>query len=145
MCIRDRSDDGSSVIILDQSRLPMHTEYIEINKPAEMYDAIFHLKVRGAPAIGIFAAYCMAVIAKKAAGRQADRESAAEGNVQLFTKKLREYGEYIKSSRPTAVNLAWAVDRTLAAAGSAENGTTADIAEAVKNEALSIHLSLIHI
>ena len=51
------SDDGSSVIILDQSRLPMHTEYIEINKPAEMYDAIFHLKVRGAPAIGIFAAY----------------------------------------------------------------------------------------
>ena len=61
------SDDGSSVIILDQSRLPMHTEYIEINKPAEMYDAIFHLKVRGAPAIGIFAAYCMAVIAKKAA------------------------------------------------------------------------------
>ena len=36
------SDDGSSVIILDQSRLPMHTEYIEINKPAEMYDAIFH-------------------------------------------------------------------------------------------------------
>ena len=133
------SDDGSSVIILDQSRLPMYTEYIEINKPAEMYDAIFHLKVRGAPAIGIFAAYCMAVIAKKAAGRQADRESAAEGNVQLFTKKLREYGEYIKSSRPTAVNLAWAVDRTLAAAGSAENGTTADIAEAVKNEALSIH------
>ena len=81
------SDDGSSVIILDQSRLPMYTEYIEINKPAEMYDAIFHLKVRGAPAIGIFAAYCMAVIAKKAAGRQADRESAAEGNVQLFTGK----------------------------------------------------------
>ncbi len=133
------SDDGSAVIILDQSRLPVHTEYLEIYTPEEMYDAIFNLKVRGAPAIGIFAAYCIAALAKQAAGRQEDRESAAKGNVRLFIKKLGEYGEYMKSSRPTAVNLAWAVDRTLAAACRIENGTAADIAEAVKNEALSIH------
>lgn len=128
-------DDGRAVIILDQSRLPMHTEYLEISTPEEMYDAISHLKVRGAPAIGIFAAYCMAVIAKQLAVH----ESLENGNVQLFTKELKERAEYIKSSRPTAVNLAWAVDRTLAAAGRVKSGTADDIAEAVKNEALSIH------
>ena len=51
------SSDKENVIILDQTQLPNRTEYLTLGTVEEMYDAIFHLKVRGAPAIGIFAAY----------------------------------------------------------------------------------------
>lgn len=50
-------EDGRAVVIIDQSLLPGRTEYIQLDSPEKMYDAIFHLKVRGAPAIGICAAY----------------------------------------------------------------------------------------
>ena len=50
-------EDGRAVVILDQSLLPGRTVYIELESIKEMYDAIFHLKVRGAPAIGICAAW----------------------------------------------------------------------------------------
>lgn len=98
-------EDGNAVIIIDQSLLPGKTEYLEIEKPEEMYEAISELRVRGAPAIGIFAAYCIAVLAKGEAGTA---ETAKE-----FDDKMHRYGEYLKSSRPTAVNLSWAADRTL--------------------------------
>lgn len=63
-----------------------------------MFDAVKLLKVRGAPAIGIFAAYAMYVLSEKSEKNE---------------NSLREIGEYLKSSRPTAVNLKWAVDRML--------------------------------
>ena len=49
------SDDGHAVRILDQSRLPNETVYLELSSPEELYEAIASLRVRGAPAIGIFA------------------------------------------------------------------------------------------
>ena len=49
------SDDGRAVRILDQSRLPNETVYLELSSPEELYEAIASLRVRGAPAIGIFA------------------------------------------------------------------------------------------
>ena len=51
------SDDGCSVIIIDQTRLPNHVEYISLHTAQEIWDAIQLLKVRGAPAIGIAAGY----------------------------------------------------------------------------------------
>jgi methylthioribose-1-phosphate isomerase len=84
------SQKEDSVIILDQRLLPNKIEYLELRTPQEMYEAIKQLKVRGAPAIGIFAAYAVFVLGK-------------------------EHGEYIKSARPTAVNLQWAVERMLRA------------------------------
>ena len=140
----------------------MHTEYLSISRPEEMYDAILKLRVRGAPAIGIFAAYCMAVIAKQAAerhihglksseqnaaGLQAAYSDASEcpvpGIVQELLTELQKSGEYLKSSRPTAVNLAWAVDRTVSAArncaADADMNLALKIAEAVKKEAEKIH------
>ena len=59
------SDDENSVVILDQTQLPNRTEFIAINTADEMFDAIKDLKVRGAPAIGIFAAYGLYILAKK--------------------------------------------------------------------------------
>jgi methylthioribose-1-phosphate isomerase len=89
------SEKGDSVIILDQRLLPNKVVYLELRTAEEMFDAIYTLKVRGAPAIGIFAGYAMYVLSKSP------------------KKSLQEYGDYLKSSRPTAVNLQWAVDRML--------------------------------
>ena len=59
------SRDGKSLIILDQSRLPNHSEYIVLASAEAMYEAIKSLRVRGAPAIGIFAGYAMYVLASR--------------------------------------------------------------------------------
>ena len=165
-------EDGLAVVILDQSLLPGRVEYLAAETPEEMYDAIFHLKVRGAPAIGIFAAYCMSVLAEReiaaSEGKSSGRKNSghdglfaddASGAAE-FMDVMKKHGEYLKSSRPTAVNLAWAVDRVLSAAerrmvpaGKAEQVEENDgnagndgklnalwaMAEAVREEALAIH------
>ena len=59
------NEDKSAVIIIDQTKLPASEEYIELGTAEDMYEAIFKLKVRGAPAIGICAAYGIAVLAGK--------------------------------------------------------------------------------
>ena len=59
------SGDRSAVIIIDQTKLPGREEYLELRTAEEIYDAILRLKVRGAPAIGICAAYGIAVLAGK--------------------------------------------------------------------------------
>ncbi|MBQ0079394.1 MAG: S-methyl-5-thioribose-1-phosphate isomerase, partial [Eubacterium sp.] len=125
-------ENGLAVVILDQSLLPNETKYLELEKPDEMFEAIQKLRVRGAPAIGICAAYCLYVLA------------ARRGVCDDFAGNLAKDGEYLKSSRPTAVNLAWAVDRMIETAR-AEGSETAD-AEAqqwlivrLKDEAIRIH------
>ena len=95
------SDDENSVVILDQTQLPNRTEFIRINTADEMFDAIKDLKVRGAPAIGIFAAYGLYVLAK-----QTKTEDYAS-----FYDEIRRYKKHLNSSRPTAVNLSWALER----------------------------------
>lgn len=95
------SSDGKKVIILDQTQLPNHTEYLTLDTKEEMYDAIFHLKVRGAPAIGIFAAYGIYCLSRKMEEKEYDK----------FYKRFAEYADYLESSRPTAVNLSWALQR----------------------------------
>ena len=58
------TEDGSAVVILDQTLLPGKTVFLRLTQPEEMYEAIYRLQVRGAPAIGIFAAASMAVLAQ---------------------------------------------------------------------------------
>jgi methylthioribose-1-phosphate isomerase len=92
------SPDGNSVLIVDQTLLPLEEKVIFLKTPEEIYDAIYYLKVRGAPAIGICAGYGMYVLAK-----QITKEP--------FLEELLRLGEYLNSSRPTAVNLSFAVNR----------------------------------
>ncbi len=94
------SEDGKLVII-DQTKLPNITEYLTLETAEDIFDAIFELKVRGAPAIGICAGYGIYVLA-----RSIDTEDYG-----VFLEKFREYKEYLNSSRPTAVNLSWALNR----------------------------------
>ncbi|NLD19081.1 MAG: S-methyl-5-thioribose-1-phosphate isomerase [Clostridiales bacterium] len=121
---------GEGVVILDQSLLPTETKHILIKTPEEMHEAIKYLRVRGAPAIGIFAAYCMYVRAKQA--------KPTDGTLpyEVFLRELRDFGTYLKGSRPTAVNLSWAVNRMLAVA---EEAVDATCLSSLKREAASIH------
>ncbi len=89
------------LLILDQTRLPIATEYLELRTKEEVWDAIHKLRVRGAPAIGIAAAYGMYVSLRES------RETEYEG----FYAELCLTKEYLNSARPTAVNLSWALLR----------------------------------
>ena len=89
-------DDENSVVILDQTLIPNETKYLTLTEAGDMWEAIYQLQVRGAPAIGIFAAYSMAVLAKKIAAPDFDG----------FYAEYTRLSEYLNSSRPTAVNLA---------------------------------------
>jgi len=87
---------NDAVVMLDQRKLPLEESYVTLRSAAEVTEAIARMVVRGAPAIGIAAAYGMVLAARAA-------------------EPLAEAGARLKAARPTAVNLAWAVDRMLAA------------------------------
>lgn len=95
------SADEKQVVILDQTLLPNACKYISLSGREELYEAIHQLRVRGAPAIGIFAGYALYVLAQQL--EYQDRED--------FLQKLRACKEYLNSARPTAVNLNWALNR----------------------------------
>lgn len=94
------------LLILDQRRLPAETLYLEPANLEDVIEAIRTLAVRGAPAIGIAAAYGMVLAARESRG-----SSPEERLAELETDARR-----LIAARPTAVNLAWAVERTLRAA-----------------------------
>lgn len=89
--------------LLDQQKLPAVTEYIHLHTLSEVWEAIKALKVRGAPAIGITAAFGLALAAK-----QYETEALDE-----FHQQLTRDHDYLAASRPTAVNLFWALGRLL--------------------------------
>jgi methylthioribose-1-phosphate isomerase len=106
------SDDGMHVRILDQRLLPEREEYRELRTVDDVCEAIATLAVRGAPAIGIAGAMGMVLAADE-----------AEFVVATAMRRLSNAHEKIRRARPTAVNLAWAVDRMLAVAK--QSGATA--------------------
>ncbi len=87
--------DGQVLVTLDQTLLPNVTEYLNLTTAEEMWEAIYSLRVRGAPAIGIFAAYSMAILARKIESPDFDG----------FYAEYSRLSAYLNSSRPTAVNL----------------------------------------
>lgn len=99
--------ENNQLFLLDQTKLPNEEVYIEINNQEEIFDAIKELQVRGAPAIGVAAAYGFFVELK--------RWIEEEGKIQPeeIVSKAQKTRDYINGSRPTAVNLQWALDRVL--------------------------------
>ena len=89
--------------IIDQTLLPNEEKEIELRTVEEMIEAIKMLRIRGAPAIGICAGYCMYALA---------RDIDAKDN-ETFYRKLQVDGELLGAARPTAVNLRWAVGEML--------------------------------
>src|SRR3954454_14614428 len=92
---------GTCLRLLDQTMLPAETVYLDITDEKQMYDAIRRLVVRGAPAIGVAAAF----------GAYLGVRNFTDDNVEIFLARLKEVCDYLATSRPTAVNLFWALDR----------------------------------
>ncbi|MEK7868785.1 MAG: S-methyl-5-thioribose-1-phosphate isomerase, partial [Nitrospirota bacterium] len=89
------------VRLLDQSRLPEHVEFLDCRDYRAVADAIRELKVRGAPAIGVTAALGVALGA----------QSVSATEFPAFTRALLPICDHLAATRPTAVNLFWAIDR----------------------------------
>ncbi len=121
-------DDRFQVRILDQTRLPADEVYIETADYREVAVAIKELKIRGAPAIGVAGAYGVAVGALAIDSTKVDD----------FRSKLRGVVETISSTRPTARNLFWAIERMGKAATFGSSVT--EIKAALVVEAERIHI-----
>ncbi|SHE69654.1 methylthioribose-1-phosphate isomerase [Tissierella praeacuta DSM 18095] len=121
--------EKGSIYIIDQTKLPTELVVIEIDDVKECWDAIKELKVRGAPAIGIAAAYGVVVGVK----------DIDENNFENFYKEFKKVSDYLASSRPTAVNLFWALERMNKVALDNKELPISEIKSALEKEAILIH------
>ena len=120
---------GETLYIMDQTLLPGQEREIALTTAEQMVEAIRALRVRGAPAIGICAAYCMYVLA-----RSIQAETAED-----FLIQLEQYGQTLNSARPTAVNLSWAVGQMLKTARENRGMERTALLEALYQKAVDIH------
>jgi len=124
-------DRFGTLTMIDQTLLPTKLKVIECRNVQTVWEAIKMLRVRGAPAIGIAAAYGLCI------GLQDLPEDA---NHEMLRRKLNDVADYLASSRPTAVNLFWALNRMKAKADALYNmQTTTEIRESLFAEAQAIH------
>ena len=121
-------DENNAVVIIDQTKLPGKIEIISLHTAQEIWDAIYLLKVRGAPAIGVAAAYGIYVLAKQMNTEDYD----------TFYREFVRQKEYLDSSRPTAVNLSWALNRMQRVVEAHSGETVAQIKEALHRESVAI-------
>lgn len=119
------------VDLLDQRLLPEEIVYLPLKTSEDIWEAIRHMKVRGAPAIGIAAAYgvYLGVVHSNA------------DTVEEIVQETNRQADYLSTSRPTAVNLFWALDRMKNKVKqlSAETTSAADLKNALLEEAQQIH------
>ena len=95
------AEDAEGITILDQTLLPNETVYITLKTAEEIWNAIYRLQVRGAPAIGVTGAYAYYVLARQIHAADMD----------AFLAQCEKNRAYLDSARPTAVNLSWALSR----------------------------------
>lgn len=116
------------LVIIDQTLLPGKIEIIRLSEAKEIWDAIYLLKVRGAPAIGVAAAIGLYILA--------DRIDADDFTV--FYEEFIKIKDYLNSARPTAVNLSWALNRMDNLVKEIKNEPVAEIKSRLKKEAITI-------
>ena len=95
------SETKKELVILDQTLLPGEVKYLSLSAIEDIWEAIRVLRVRGAPAIGVAAAYGLYLAAARLDTADMDE----------FCRGLRRAKDYLNSARPTAVNLSWALER----------------------------------
>ena len=120
-----------SLWLIDQTRLPTETVEIELKTAEQVWEAIKSLRVRGAPAIGIAAAY----------GTVLGMQAVTAEDPDEWLTHLEKVSDYLAGSRPTAVNLFWALDRQKCCAGTArDNGALVEeLQQALLDEAQKIY------
>jgi methylthioribose-1-phosphate isomerase len=124
-----------AVDIIDQTLLPGKIKRIQLKQKEEIWEAIQSLRVRGAPAIGVMAAYGMAVMA----------QNIQTEDYEFFCREYKKLSDYLASSRPTAVNLTWALNRLWAFVKASRGRPLSEIkkqlfveAEAIREEDVAI-------
>jgi methylthioribose-1-phosphate isomerase len=122
------SESGDAVDIIDQSLLPGETVYLTLQTKEELFEAIRNLRVRGAPAIGIFGAFAFSVLAGQSKAT----------DYQDFCREMQSFASYLDSSRPTASNLGRMLRRMLQLVLSGRDRYPDALLEDLHREALCI-------
>ncbi|EST53611.1 methylthioribose-1-phosphate isomerase [Brevibacillus panacihumi W25] len=120
--------ENNALVLLDQTKLPVETIYLTLTTAEEVWAAIRHLQVRGAPAIGMAAAY----------GLYLGVRNSEAATTEALIAEVNQKAEYLGSSRPTAVNLFWALDRIKARVQRDAGKDVVQLKAAVLDEALAI-------
>jgi methylthioribose-1-phosphate isomerase len=121
-------EENNALVIIDQTQLPYHTEILSLTKQEDIWNAIYLLQVRGAPAIGVAAAIGIYLAA---------REIKAGGFEDFYTE-FQKAKDYLDSARPTAVNLSWALKRMEQVVLKNKEKTVPEIVEILHKEAIEI-------
>ena len=114
---------------IDQTKLPLRLVYKECKNIRQAYKAIKKLEVRGAPLLGVFGAYALYLSIKDFPSAKKDK----------FIQLLSQNAAYLKSSRPTAVNLFWAIDSILAAVNKNRKKPVSFLKQVILKKAKDIH------
>ena len=122
-------NDRSAVVITDQTLLPNERREITLYTKEDMFDAISQLRVRGAPAIGICAGYCLYALSRQIGLREFNE----------YYARMKAYADFLNSSRPTAVNLSWALNRMLSTAQENSQRSISEIDGLLYKECIAIH------
>ena len=125
----DICDEDSALVIIDQTLLPGEEKILRLKTQPQIWEAIYSLRVRGAPAIGVAAAMGLYLHAKAIETQDYDG----------FMAQLKEGAQYLASSRPTAVNLFWALERMQSVAQKNGNLPIEGIKAALLKEARAIY------
>lgn len=114
---------------LDQRKLPLEVVYEEQKNEDDVFESIRELKVRGAPAIGIAAAFGLVIAMKE----------YIHENVEVFKFQIVRMGSYLNSSRPTAVNLSWAINRMISVCTNYSGKDSNELWNLIEQEAYNIY------
>jgi methylthioribose-1-phosphate isomerase len=120
-------DVNGHLRLIDQTRLPGELVYLDCHDVETLFEAIQRLRVRGAPAIGVAAAYGVCIAAK------------GDGSASAVTAAARAAFDRLAASRPTAVNLFWALDRMRGVVERCAGLSPAELRESLLREAQKIH------
>lgn len=137
-------DEKHALVIIDQTKLPSRIEILSLTAQKDIWDAIYLLKVRGAPAIGVAAAIGIYLAAREIAISMTAQSGDAAGQGKTtpdyneFLRRFREASAYLNSSRPTAVNLSWALRRMENVVLDHKGASVPQIVDALHDEALAI-------
>lgn len=120
--------EDEAIKLVDQTELPLRYTVIECRKLEDIWEAIKMLKVRGAPALGVAAAWAAYLGVK----------DFASANPAAFKEELKKVADYIATSRPTAVNLFWGLDRIKKVVKENEDKSVAELKKLIFEEAREI-------
>lgn len=122
-------DKNHALVIIDQTLLPGEIKMLSLTEIEDIWEAIYLLKVRGAPAIGVSAAIGVYLAADK----------VQTEDMNVFCQEFLKAKNYLATSRPTAVNLFWALDRMEAVVQQNKDKTVTEVKALLREEAVRIH------